>query len=430
VDAKRLPPRPNLQQYKKQAKDLVRDHQSGAPDALQRVRRHHPRFRALSDTDARGAELLLADAQLILAREHGYSSWAAFKRRIDALVGDVRARGGRGVPRTTWTDAEVDHLLARQLVGASSDTGIVVGLVDRTGRRLMARGIRPGGAPAFDGDTIFGVALGTMPFTALLLTDSVQSGDVTWTDPVAMYLPTDMRMPQRHGRDITLLDLAAHRSGLQTLPSDFKWESAINPFADFTLEALHQFLSTYQLTRDIDTKTEISITGYGLLGLALARRAGETFASLLHRRILAPLHMHDTALAASGPLASAIGLRSTANDLSTFLSVMVGLTPSDLSAAAEQMVRVGRASGTDGPIGWMSFSVDGIFSRHGHDIFWVDGGTGGHYTFLGFDPTTEAGVVVVANRGLLQRGLGAINVVQNLGLHLLDPRWPAPEPPT
>jgi hypothetical protein len=78
-----LPDRPNLEQYKKQAKELARDASAGQPDALARFHRHHPRVRNLTESGA--SAIALADAQLVLAREHGYDSWPKFAQHIEKL---------------------------------------------------------------------------------------------------------------------------------------------------------------------------------------------------------------------------------------------------------------------------------------------------------------------------------------------------------
>lgn len=80
-----LSARPNLEQYKKQAKDLARDCELGIPDALTRIRRHHPRFHKRPESEIRNANVALADAQLVIAREHGFESWPRFAKHIDTL---------------------------------------------------------------------------------------------------------------------------------------------------------------------------------------------------------------------------------------------------------------------------------------------------------------------------------------------------------
>ena len=65
-----LPDHPNLEQYKKQAKELRRSAAAGTSAAIERIRQHHPRFGQAASDSLRA--LSLADAQLVLAREHGY----------------------------------------------------------------------------------------------------------------------------------------------------------------------------------------------------------------------------------------------------------------------------------------------------------------------------------------------------------------------
>src|SRR5713226_1825419 len=85
MDAKELPSRPSLEQYRKQAKDLLKTHKSGDPAALLRIRQHHPRVSKLPDAELRTARFVLADAQLVIAREHGVESWPKFAEHLEAM---------------------------------------------------------------------------------------------------------------------------------------------------------------------------------------------------------------------------------------------------------------------------------------------------------------------------------------------------------
>jgi ankyrin repeat protein len=76
-----IPERPNLEQYKKQAKELARDCAQRQPASLDRIRRHHPRLRNRQELPA----ITLADAQLVLAREHGFPSWPQFAAHLETL---------------------------------------------------------------------------------------------------------------------------------------------------------------------------------------------------------------------------------------------------------------------------------------------------------------------------------------------------------
>ena len=78
TDLTPLPARPSLEQYRKQAKDLVKLIRSGDSDATQRVSKYHPR-------PDRQSDFALADAQLVIAREHGFESWPKFAKHIEAL---------------------------------------------------------------------------------------------------------------------------------------------------------------------------------------------------------------------------------------------------------------------------------------------------------------------------------------------------------
>jgi hypothetical protein len=65
-----LPARPNLDQLRHQAKDLLRAAQRGDSGAAVRIR-------AVSD------RLILSSAQLALAREYGFASWAKLKLEVE-----------------------------------------------------------------------------------------------------------------------------------------------------------------------------------------------------------------------------------------------------------------------------------------------------------------------------------------------------------
>src|SRR5512135_1032986 len=80
---RRLPPHPNLEHLKKQAKVLHEQLQSGNPQA-------HERFRALLSRAAPAAPQL-ADAQLALARDYGFASWAKLKAHVEAIDADPPA---------------------------------------------------------------------------------------------------------------------------------------------------------------------------------------------------------------------------------------------------------------------------------------------------------------------------------------------------
>jgi hypothetical protein len=77
-----LPPKPDLDHLKYQAKDLLRDQALRDLAAAQRIREFHPRFARANDAEIFDAHLRLSDAQLVIARESGFPSWARLRRHI------------------------------------------------------------------------------------------------------------------------------------------------------------------------------------------------------------------------------------------------------------------------------------------------------------------------------------------------------------
>ncbi|HXJ11125.1 MAG TPA: ankyrin repeat domain-containing protein [Candidatus Limnocylindrales bacterium] len=78
-----LPSNPNLAHLKYQAKDLLKAHAACDQRAAQRLREFHPRFPRAADDEIFAAGLSLSDAQLAIAREYGFQSWARLKRHIE-----------------------------------------------------------------------------------------------------------------------------------------------------------------------------------------------------------------------------------------------------------------------------------------------------------------------------------------------------------
>jgi ankyrin repeat protein len=74
--SKSLPARPNLEQLKKQAKDLLRSYQTGDLSTEELVRKYHP--------DLTGKSATLSDAQLVIAREYGFGSWPKLKEHVES----------------------------------------------------------------------------------------------------------------------------------------------------------------------------------------------------------------------------------------------------------------------------------------------------------------------------------------------------------
>ncbi|MEA2416980.1 MAG: hypothetical protein QOI58_3637 [Thermoanaerobaculia bacterium] len=335
------------------------------------------------------------------------------------------------------SDADIRAILADRIDVQHQSVGIVVGVIDPTGRRVVAYGKTAKDGKPVDANTVFEIGSVTKVFTSLLLADMVQRGEVALTDPVSKYLPPNVKMPDRGGKKITLVDLATQTSGLPYMPSNLNPKDPANPFADYTVAQLYEFLATVQLTRDVGSTYEYSNLGGGLLGHVLARRAGMDYETLVRTRILEPLAMKSTAITLSNAmkdrlaighdaalqpvsnwdlpaLAGAGALRSNTNDLLTFLAANIGIEKSPLASSMAAMLATRRPTGTPNleiALGWH------IWTRDGHEIIWHNGGTGGYRTWIGFELKSRTGVVVLSNTSTTAGP-------DDIGLHLLDPAVP------
>jgi D-alanyl-D-alanine-carboxypeptidase/D-alanyl-D-alanine-endopeptidase len=363
-------------------------------------------------------------------------------RRIVAaalvLALPLTGRAQAGQTALVPSDQEIHHILVDRIDRDHQSVGIVVGVIEPNGRRVISYGHQDTSDPRpLTRDTVFEIGSITKVFTSLLLADMVQRGEVALNDPVVRYLPAGTKVPGRNGRQIALIDLATHTSGLPRLPTNLLVKDLSNPYADYTVEQLYAFLATYALRRDIGAIYEYSNLGGGLLGHVLARRAGMDYEALVHARVTGPLGMANTGIMLSvdqqtrlavghnakltavptwdlPTLAGAGALRSTANDLLRFLAASLGTVKSTLAPGMAAMLTARRPTGTpdlDVALGWH------VLTRNGHDLFWHNGGTGGYRSFMGYDPITQVGVVVLSNASTSAG-------VDDIGSHLLDARLP------
>jgi len=315
------------------------------------------------------------------------------------------------------SDAEILEILERRVDDERQGVGLVVGIIDEAGPRLVSYGTLSVDDPTtVDGSTVFEVGSVTKVFTTLLLADAVIRGEVTLDQPVADLMPVLAQLPERDGLMITLLDLATQSSGLPRLPDNFAPADPANPYADYTEEALYEFLSAYDLTRAVGESYEYSNIGMGLLGYALASRAGTDYATLLRERILEPLGMTNTslALADTAPANIAVGhdaelspvpawtwdvlagagaLRTTGDDMLKFIEALSGRTESELAPAFElAMQQHGVVSGdTTIGLGWNISPTDG------DEMVWHNGMTYGSSAMVAYLRNAEVGAFALSN---------------------------------
>jgi len=307
--------------------------------------------------------------------------------------------------------AERVDALAAPHVRSGAIVGMVVGVRDANGEEVV-RGYGDSGPTA---DTLYEIGSVTKVFTGVLLAALVRDGGASLDTPVEELLPPGSRMPAGGERKITLVDLSTHTSGLPRMPDNFAPGDPANPFADYTEEKLLAFLAAAKPARAPGVAYEYSNVGAGLLGWAIARKAGKSYEAYLAQEITGPLSMKSTVVALTpetkarlapghdmegrpqanwdlDSLAGAGGIRSTVADMMLFLKANLagGKRPIDVALAAAREVRY--AAAVPGAqrlgLGW-HISPPGVH--------WHNGQTGGYHSFAAVDTAGGRAVVVLAD---------------------------------
>jgi D-alanyl-D-alanine-carboxypeptidase/D-alanyl-D-alanine-endopeptidase len=344
--------------------------------------------------------------------------------------------GARSALLAEPATASIRDVLKQAVGGNENVAGMVAVVVDHVGTRMATYG--SSGVPhlAMDGDTVFEIMSITKVLTSLLLADMVARGEVAFDDPVATYLPLTLH---ERGRPITLLDLATYTSGLPNMPGNVRpdWYAIPNPMSDYTEAKLFEFLAHYVPKYEPGTHYEYTNLGFGLLGIALARRARKSYEELLIERVCDPLGLADTRITLTGemrrhlaqghdlnlkptppwdvPAMPGMGCaRSNAKDLTVLLRASMGLVQSPLRGSLARLVEMRRPTslaGTDAGLGWF------ITSDKGEQIVWKSGLSGGCNTFIGFSPQRNRGALVLSNFLWLPIDVGTIST----GVKMIKP---------
>jgi len=321
--------------------------------------------------------------------------------------------------------------IIRQEVANKRSKSIIVGIVDANGRQIFSEGKLSDKDPTLpDGNTIYEIGSITKVFTSLLLADMSLKHQLNLNDPISKVLPKNLKTPVRNGKEISLLSLATHRSGMPRFPYNVDPKNLDQPYIDYTVDKLYEYLSNFEPPYDIDAKWRYSNVGYGVLGNILTLVAKKDFETLIKEEICRPLKMNNTVISLTakqksnlaighaetgtavgltelGAIAAGGALRSTVNDLLTFAEANLGLIKTDLFPAMElthvlQAKKDGENTFTT--MGWTLVNTDGY-------LLFKDGGMPGYRTFLGIDKKNKIGIVILANSN---------NSVTDIGRYILD----------
>jgi serine-type D-Ala-D-Ala carboxypeptidase/endopeptidase len=331
---------------------------------------------------------------------------------------------------------EIEKII-QQEVASNRSKSIIVGIIDARGRRFVSAGsysdlqqLKP------DANTVYEIGSIGKLFTSLVLADMALKRELQLTDPISKFLPDTVQTPTYNGKKIALLNLSTHRAGFPRMAYNVDQKNVDRPFADYNEMLLYEYLTTFRLSREIDSKWEYSNIGYGLLGHLLTRHTHKNYETLVQEHICKPLGMtrttldlahtlktnkavghnesgHAMAQTVSVPVMEGAGfLLSSADDLLTFAGAQLGLIESPLSEAMKLThLPQGPKDGNDGYItmGWTLLRYDG------QELLWKDGGTPGFRSFIGIDKKNKYAVVILSNSD---------NQVTDIGLHVLDTAYP------
>ncbi len=310
--------------------------------------------------------------------------------------------------------------LVRPYVDGGILVGGVIGVVENGRETRVPFGwvSRDASAPAAPtSETVFEIGSISKAFTGTILALLVNDGRARLDQPLQDLLPAEaVTIPVAGERPITLADVATHTSGLPRMPSNFAPKDPSNPYADYTVEQMYAFVGSCRPARPPGGAYEYSNLAMGLLGHALARKAGSSYEDLLVASIASPLGMTSTRIALTGDmrkrlapghdaalspaanwdiptLAGAGGIRSTASDMMRFLRA--NLAAGEATPLAKAMALAQRTHWAD-PTGRMEMGL-GWHIRVPGGWRWHNGQTGGYHSFLAFDREGGRGVVVLSN---------------------------------
>jgi serine-type D-Ala-D-Ala carboxypeptidase/endopeptidase len=349
---------------------------------------------------------------------------------FDAAMPAVKAGDLKAV-----LDRDLAAEMARGDLAEANGGGVTIGVVSHGERHIFSYGIaKP--------DSVFEIGSITKTFTALLLAQMVEQGKVRLDEPVRELLPAGTVAKPVSGGEITLLDLSDQHSGLPRMPDNFHPADPANPYADYDAKLLYEFIGKQGVARTPDAPFVYSNVGVGLLGQALADRAGMNYGDLLHEEITGPLGMHDTAIALTpemkarfieghdgqhrpahawdlDALEGAGGIRSNAADMLTYLEAQLhpqmlpmgaldspqGKTLAD-AIAMTHVIHADAGPNMHIGLNWLHNDATGTY--------WHNGATGGYSSYAMFNPAQDFAVIVLCNTSINATG----SFADKLGEHV------------
>ena len=298
------------------------------------------------------------------------------------------------------------HKMRSAVVMWAEDNLERIGLV-RLGEISDVRRELPG-----ENSTVFEIGSITKVFTALLVQTLVDDELLEWDGTISEYLP-DIKFANETVANVTLRELATHRSGLPRLPTNFTQTATpgnpMDPYATYGEQELVTFLETVN-TSELTKEYAYSNLGFGILGYIAAKTLDLSYADAMSQRVFQPLGMnHSTAFdAVDDDIELAAGYSNAANmDVWTF-NIHAGAGA--IRSTARDMLKFVLANfhANDDAIHRAIRSIRELQYESNHALGWItetssedstvflhSGQTGGYACFLALDPANNNGWVIL-----------------------------------
>jgi serine-type D-Ala-D-Ala carboxypeptidase/endopeptidase len=316
-------------------------------------------------------------------------------------------------------DAADPGALLQRWVDDGQGVGAIAVLVRPRGWEVASAGrvAGPGSGPPHP-ETLFEIGSVTKVFTALLLAEMVDRGEVSLDTPLGALYPIRDRLDPEVA-SVTLVELATHASGLPRLAMDGPTLRRLvlrpgDPYRGSTREEIFDVVAALDGEALAGRgRFQYSNLGIALLGRLLEQAAGEDYEALLRSRVLEPLglvstrptleveddprlarpHRENLRPARNWRLDGYLpagGLASTAEDMARVLQHVIDGEPGFVRRTLELQWR-DEDSGTAMGLGWVLGKLDGEL------MAWHNGRTGGYHAFVGVLPGEETGIVLLTN---------------------------------